>query len=32
MRKGKERKWKANERTRRKLHENVGLGDCFERP
>ena len=26
--KGEERRWKANEDTRRKLHENLGLGDC----
>ena len=32
MSKGKERKWKANEETRQKLHENLRLGECFERP
>ena len=26
--KGEERRWKKNEETRRKLHENLGLGDC----
>ena len=26
--KGEERRWKANEETRRKLQENLGLGDC----
>ena len=25
---GEERKWKANEETRRKIRENLGLGDC----
>ena len=32
MNKGKKRKWKANEETRQKLHKNLGLGHCFERP
>ena len=32
MSKGKERKWKENEETRWKLHDNLGLGYCFERP
>ena len=27
-RKVEERRWKANEETRQKLRENVGLGDC----
>ena len=26
--KGEERGWKPYEETRRKLHENLGLGDC----
>ena len=26
--KEEERRWKASEETRRKLHENLGLGDC----
>ena len=26
--KGVERRWKTNEETRQKLHENLGLGDC----
>ena len=26
--KGEKRRWKANEEMRRKLHENLGLGDC----
>ena len=30
--KREERRWKENEETRRKLHNNLGLGDCFERP
>ena len=25
---GEQRKWKANEETRRKIRENLGLGDC----
>ena len=32
MSKGKERKLKANEETRQKLHEKLRLGDCFESP
>ena len=30
--KREERNWKANEETKWKLYENLGLGDCFERP
>ena len=26
--KGEERRWKTNEETRRKLHENLVVGDC----
>ena len=26
--KGEVKRWKANEETRQKLHENLGLGDC----
>ena len=26
--KGKERRWKTNEETSGKSHENLGLGDC----
>ena len=26
--KGDKKRWKANEEMRRKLHENLGLGDC----
>lgn len=28
----KERKWKINEETRQRLHEILGLEDCFARP
>ena len=31
MSKGKQRQWKANEELRRKLHGDLGSGDCFER-
>ena len=31
MSKGKQRQWKANEEMRKKLHEDLGSGDCFER-
>ena len=30
--KGEERRQKANEETRQKVHENLGLGDFFEIP